>query len=152
MPESDNGSDSRAKNTGDDLVRLLTRHEGRRAFAYTDTVGRLTIGVGRNLTDRGLADDEIDLLLANDIALARSICEDQFGDAFSDASPAWWHALVSMAFNLGGPRLAGFTRLRAAVRRGDWQAAAVEALDSRWATQTGHRATEIAAMLRGTSG
>jgi len=57
-----------------------------------------------------------------------------------------------MAFNLGGPRLAGFTRLRAAVRRGDWQAAAAEALDSRWATQTGHRATEIAAMLRGTSG
>ena len=78
--------------------------------------------------------------------------EDRFGDALSDASLARRHALVSMAFNLGGPRLAGFTRLRAAVRRGDWQAAAAEALDSRWATQTGHRATEIAAMLRGTSG
>jgi hypothetical protein len=31
--------------------------------------------------------------------------------------------------------------------RGDWQAAA-EAVDSRWATQTGCRATDIAAMLR----
>jgi lysozyme len=57
-----------------------------------------------------------------------------------------------MAFNLGGPRLAGFTRLRAAVMRGDWDAAAGEALDSRWAVQTGRRATDIAAMLRGTSG
>ncbi len=68
-------SDDRTEHAGDDLVRLLTRHEGRRAFPYTDTAGRLTIGVGRNLTDRGLADDEIDLLLANDIALARAICE-----------------------------------------------------------------------------
>jgi len=134
---------------GDDLVRLLTRHEGRRAFAYTDTVGRLTIGVGRNLTDRGLAGEEIDLLLANDIALARSICGDQFGHAFAAASPPRRHALVSMAFNLGGPRLAGFTRLRDAVRRGDWDDAAAEALDSRWAVQTGRRATDIAAMLRG---
>ncbi|MEC8642766.1 MAG: hypothetical protein VXZ67_07640 [Pseudomonadota bacterium] len=59
------------------------------------------------------------------------------------------HALVSMAFNLGGPRLAGFTRLRAAVRRSDWDEAAAEALDSRWAAQTGRRANDIAAMLRG---
>ena len=149
MPESDTGSDSRTADESDDLVRLLTRHEGRRAFPYTDTAGRLTIRVGRNLTDRGLADDEIDHLLANDIALAESICEDLFGTAFTGASPVRRHALVSMAFNLGGPRLAGFTRLRAAVRRGDWDEAAAEALDSRWAAQTGRRATDIAAMLRG---
>jgi len=49
----------------------------------------------------------------------------------------------------GRTRLAGFGRLRAAVRRGDWQLAAAEALDSRWASQTGHRASEVAAMLRG---
>jgi len=152
MPESDNRSDSRAADEGDDLVRLLTRHEGRRAFPYLDTAGRLTIGVGRNLTDRGLAGDEIDYLLATDIALARSICGDQFGAAFAGASKARRHALVSMAFNLGGPRLAGFTRLRDAVRCGDWNKAAAEALDSRWAAQTGRRATDIAAMLRGTSG
>ena len=112
------------------LLRLLTRHEGRRCFPYTDTAGKLTIGVGRNLTDRGLSAAEIDLLLANDIALARR------------------HALVSMAFNLGQTRLAGFKRLRAAVRDGDWDRAAAEALDSRWATQTGRRADEVAALLR----
>ena len=104
------------------------------------------------LTDRGLADDEIDCLLANDIALATSICADQFGNAFAGASPARRHALISMAFNLGGPRLAEFVRFRAAVMQGDWDAAAAEALDSRWAIQTGHRATDIAAMLCGRSG
>ena len=144
MPKGNERGDTR----GSDLVRLLTLHEGRRAFPYLDTAGRLTIGVGRNLTDRGLADDEVDHLLANDIALAKSICGDQFGAAFAGASKARRHALVSMAFNLGGPRLAGFTRLRAAVKDGDWDEAAAEALDSRWAIQTGRRATEVAAMLR----
>jgi len=54
-----------------------------------------------------------------------------------------------MAFNLGQTRLAGFKRLRAAVLAGDWDWAAAEALDSRWASQTGRRAAELAALLRG---
>ena len=37
----------------------------------------------------------------------------------------------------------------AAIKAGDWDRAAIEALDSRWAAQVGDRATEIAAMLRG---
>ena len=131
------------------LLRLLTRHEGRRCFSYTDTAGKLTIGVGRNLTDRGLSAAEIDLLLANDIALARAACRRLYGDAFDTASTGRRHALVSMAFNLGQTRLAGFKRLRAAVLAGDWDRAAAEALDSRWAAQTGRRADEVAALLRG---
>ena len=53
-----------------------------------------------------------------------------------------------MAFNLGQTRLAGFKRLRAAALAGDWDRAAAEALDSRWASQTGRRAAEVAALLR----
>ena len=70
------------------LLRLLTRHEGRRPFPYLDTAGKLTIGVGRNLTDRGLSSAEIDLLLANDIAAARAACRRLFGDSFDGASMA----------------------------------------------------------------
>ena len=58
---------------------------------------------------------------------------------------------ITPATNAVGTRLVGFTRLRAAVRRGDWDEAAAEAMDSRWAAQTG-RAIEIATMLRATSG
>ena len=132
------------------LRRLLERHEGRQAFPYHDTVGKLTIGVGRNLSDRGLSEDEIDLLLATDIGIAAEICTGLFGAGFAGLSPDRRHALISMAFNMGGPRLAGFRRMRAAIAADDWDRAAAEALDSRWATQTGHRASHIAQMLRGT--
>ena len=134
------------------LGDLLERHEGRRAFPYRDTVGKLTIGVGRNLTDRGLAEDEIDLLLANDIAIAAEACGEIFGPAFAAFAAPRRHALMSMAFNMGGPRLADFRRMRAAIAVGRWDAAAAEALDSRWAHQTGRRADEIAAMLRNVEG
>ena len=49
----------------------------------------------------------------------------------------------------GAQRLAGFRRMREAIACDDWQLAATEALDSRWAAQTGRRAQHIAGMLRG---
>ena len=131
------------------LRALLEAHEGRRAFPYPDTAGKLTIGVGRNLTDRGLSEDEIDLLLANDIAIAAEACAEIFGPGFTGFAAPRRHALMSMAFNMGAPRLAGFRRMRAAIGVSDWDAAAAEALDSRWAAQTGRRAPEIASLLRG---
>ena len=126
------------------LIRLIEDHEGRRSHIYTDTVGKLTIGVGRNLTDRGLSDDEIDYLLANDIKIAKSICIDLFGDAvFRQASAMRQHALISMAFNMGKPRLDGFVKMIAAIKAGDWDRAADEALNSRWASQTGYQITSF---------
>ena len=130
------------------VVSILTheafKHDvsggGHRRFAYRDSLGILSIGVGRNLQDRGLADDEIDLLPANDIALAHRICSQHFGTAFETASWRRQAALISMAFNLAAPRLAGFRQMHRAILEGDWQRASAEALDSRWAKQTGHRA------------
>ena len=131
------------------LRALLEGHEGRRAFPYRDSVGKLTIGVGRNLSDRGLSEGEIDLLLANDIAIAAEACGEIFGPGLATMAEPRRHALISMAFNMGAPRLAGFRRMRAAIAADDWAAAADEALDSRWAAQTGRRAHDIARLLRG---
>ena len=133
--------------SGADFTRLITRHEGWRSHPYLDDVGKITIGVGRNLSDRGLAEDEILLLLENDMTLAQQICEAQYGAAFGRACRRRQLALMSMAFNLGAPRLGGFRRMRAAIQSGDWHQAAREALDSRWASQVGTRAGEIADML-----
>ena len=63
-------------------------------------------------------------------------------------SPPCSAALLSMAFNLGGPRLTGFQRMRRALRRRDFAEAAKEALDSKWAKQVPHRATEIAKLIQ----
>jgi lysozyme len=128
-----------------DLVQI---HEGRRQFPYYDTCGKLTIAVGRNFTDRGLADDAIDYLFANGLVIALQICQDLY-PSFASFTPARQAALILMAFNLGKPGLASFCRMRAAINRGNWRGAADEAENSLWGRQTRHRATGIAARLRG---
>ena len=62
--------------------------------------------------------------------------------------PLWQITLLLMEFNLGLPRLRGFRKMRAALHRHDFEEAATEAQDSKWAHQTGHRATHITALLR----
>ena len=130
-----------------DAEALIRRHEGVRLKPYHDSVGKLTIGVGRNLTDRGLSADEVNILFQNDMAMASDIL-DIWCEEWRTFSPPCSAALLSMAFNLGGPRLTGFQRMRRALRRRDFAQAAKEALDSKWAKQVPHRATEIAKLIQ----
>ena len=51
------------------LIKELTRDEGMRLMPYRDTVGKLTIGVGRNLDDVGISLDEANMLLTNGITI-----------------------------------------------------------------------------------
>ena len=51
-----------------ELERLLIYHEGLRLGVYRCPAGKLTIGVGRNLEDRGITEEEAYYLLRNDIA------------------------------------------------------------------------------------
>jgi lysozyme len=131
-----------------DLARAqLKADEGVKQFPYRDTVGKLTVGCGRNLDDVGLSDDEINYLLNNDLFRAEKTARALFAgfDRLSDARKA---VLVNMAFNLGQTRLAGFQRLREAVKELDWEQAAAEMLDSRWAKQVGQRAIRLANQMR----
>ncbi|AHI79136.1 phage lysozyme family protein [Burkholderia thailandensis USAMRU Malaysia  len=132
-----------------DPVKLkleLTNDEGRRARIYTDTVGKVSGGIGRNLTDKGFRDNEIDLMYQNDVAET---------EVWLDRNLSWWRQLdpvrqrvmMNMAFNMQG-RLLGFRNFLAAAQRGDWAMAAAEMLDSLWATQVGARATRLAKMMR----
>lgn len=49
------------------LKDMLIRHEGLKLKPYRDTVGKLTIGAGRNLNDLGISEREAMFLLDNDI-------------------------------------------------------------------------------------
>ena len=51
--------------------------------------------------------------------------------------------LVNMTFNMGRPRLSQFKKFIAGVHAGDWNKAAVEMMDSRWAKQVGARAERL---------
>lgn len=130
-----------------DLMKFeLRRDEGVRLKPYRDTVGKLTIGVGINL-DEGITEDESDYLLESRIRRAESDL---------DRALPWWRglsearqrALINMAFNMGVPRLLGFGNMIHALHGGEYDRAAAEALDSRWARQVGARAQRIAEMFR----
>ncbi len=79
--------------------------------------------------------------------LAVDICQSLY-PAFTSFAAARQAGLLSIAFNLGQPRLRGFRRMRAAINSGDWQTAAAKAQKSLWARQTCHRADEISALFR----
>lgn len=131
-----------------DIVRAQLRiDEDVRTKPYRDSVGKLSIGVGRNLDDVGLSTDEINYLLENDITRAETDCVKLFAnfDTLSDNRRA---VLVNMGFNLGRDRLAGFKKFRAAVEACDFDRAAKEMLDSRWASQVGMRALRLAKQMK----
>ncbi len=129
------------------LRRQIIRDEGLRLLPYTDTVGRLTIGYGRNLTDVGISQAEASDLLDNDLTLAVSDLQQAF-PLVLDLDSTRFVVLACMAFNLGIGRLSKFTKMWAAIRQGDYATAAIEMMESRWAEQVGARATRLAESMR----
>ena len=132
------------------LVEMIKRHEGFRQFPYKCSAGKLTIGFGRNLADNGIGYDEALILLCNDIDSAISDFYGLFGPSttVADLPQPVYKALVDMMFNLGLTRFKGFKKMIAAVEAENWNLAADEMLDSKWSTQVGQRAIELAEMMR----
>ena len=124
----------------------LIRDEGLRLLPYTDTVGKLTIGVGRNLTDVGISETEAEMLLENDVG--RTVGKLLVVCPWISKLDAPRHAvLVGMAFNMGVTGLLGFRQMLLAVQAGQWATAAHEMLESRWAEQVGARAQRLAQQM-----
>ena len=128
------------------FAKHLEWAEDRRSYPYEDSTGHITIGVGRNLSTVGLSDDEIDLLLENDIARALHGAETL--PYWDQLDPVRQLVVADMIFNLGLPRFEGFVRANRALRLGDYDEAADEMLDSRWARQVGRRANKLAKAMR----
>jgi lysozyme len=124
----------------------IKRHEGKRNKPYKDTVGKLTIGYGRNLDDVGLSDAECDYLFANDFKRALLVARSfHVYDALDEVRRG---ILIEMCFQMGRAGVANFKKFLAAAERKDWDAASGEMLDSKWAKQTPGRAKELADIFR----
>lgn len=128
------------------LREQLKRHEGVRLMPYKDTVGKLTIGVGRNLDERGLSELEVDYLLDNDVTSAYNDVV-RVVPGFNTLSEDRQHALLDMVFNLGVSRFLRFRKFLAAIDARDFERAAAEMMDSKWARQVGQRAETLKAMI-----
>ncbi len=123
----------------------LVRDEGLRLTVYTDSVGIETIGVGRNLRDKGITEDEALFLLENDIDECIADC--LTFPWFADLHPVRQRVLINMRFNLGPWRLRQFKNTLGYIQRGEYLLAAEGMLASKWARQVGMRAIRLARMM-----
>lgn len=138
---------SYSSNVYSHALRLLKKHEGLRLKPYKCSAGKLTIGYGHNLEDKGLSKEFAEVLLLQDT----SDCI----QALNIYLP-WWErkpggikiVLINMCFNLGITGLLSFKKTLAAIKEDSYDKAAKEMLDSKWAVQVGNRATELSDIVR----
>lgn len=128
------------------LTQELTRDEAKRLKPYRDSVGKLTIGVGRNLDDNGISEEECSFLLSNDIDKHCSEL-DQFFPWWRSMDEVRQRVLANMCFNLGVTRLSGFKLALNAMQKGDFLEASKQMKNSAWYNQVGNRAVRLCHMM-----
>ncbi len=129
------------------IRRSVVKHEEYCNFPYVDPVGKVTIGIGYNLTDRGIDDTWINNQYQNDVRFffARLSTFDWFKDLNTDRQVV----LVDMCF-MGWQRFLEFKNLIHALSVHDYKQASLEMLNSEWAQQVKSRAANLAqGMLTG---
>ena len=146
----------------------LIEHEGLVLTVYQDTLGIDTIGIGRNLKDRGISKEELDYLdipnmeviyehgiseadarylALNDIAIVENeLC--RVHSCVEDLDGVRQLILMDMAFNMGVPRLCKFKKMWNAVHEQNFEAASLEMMDSKWARQVGRRAKKLSDAMK----
>lgn len=129
------------------LVEQLEVHEGLRLKPYRDTVGKLTLGIGRNLEDKGITQGEARMMLNNDIDEFERKLELNV-PVYNRLSDCRQNVLVNMAFNMGIGGLKTFVNMLNFLNVADYHGAAKEMLNSKWAVQVGKRAIELAEQMR----
>ncbi|QIG62473.1 peptidoglycan hydrolase [Pseudoalteromonas phage AL] len=129
------------------LAEQLTKHEGLRLKPYKDTVGKLTLGIGRNLEDKGITEQEALFMLNNDVDYFYAKLDKRL-TWFLSVDDVRQNVLVNMAFNLGVGGLLTFKNMLRLVSAGHYQEAAEEMLNSKWAKQVGNRAVELSEQMR----
>tara|TARA_R110000787_G_scaffold111943_3_gene220849 strand:- start:1308 stop:1721 length:414 start_codon:yes stop_codon:yes gene_type:complete len=130
-----------------ELVEQLKLHEGLRLKPYTCTADKLTIGVGRNLEDVGISEEEAEMLLLNDIQRAATQLKNTYPWTM-ELDEVRFAALINFTFNVGIGTVGKFVNAMALLRGKHYDMAATEFLDSRWAKQVGQRAVDVAQQIR----
>ena len=150
------------------FIDELIKHEGLKLQVYKDTLGIDTIGIGRNLEDRGITKQELDELdipsidhvyeygitEADAVYLATNdvqIVEEELVRAHPcvDRLDSVRQLIVmDMAFNLGVPRLCKFKKMWYAIHDSNFEAASFEMTDSLWARQVGNRAHKLSEAMK----
>lgn len=129
------------------LIERIIKHEGLKLKPYRCSAGKLTIGVGRNIDDNGITEEEAVYLLNNDIRNCHSECLHNF-PFYADIDKVRQGVILEMCFNLGIARLKGFKNMLTACELKNYSLASQEMLNSRWAQQVGQRARTLAQIMK----
>jgi|TARA_R100000544_G_scaffold18143_2_gene8651 lysozyme len=136
----------------DKLREELTFDEGCIDKIYLDHLNYPTFGIGHLILE---TDPEHGQEVGTPVSEERikECFEKDIQNVFEDLdrNMPWWRDLPSdlilvmanMSFNLGINRLMKFKNFLSAMQNNDWDKAAVEMLDSRWAIQVGPRAIRL---------
>ena len=127
------------------LMDSLRKHEGYRDKAYQDSEGIWTIGYGTNLQELRI-DEELAERWLRDMVTDSYMYAERFPEYELLSGPRK-AVFIEMIYNMGPSRVAGFKNMLRAIRDGDWEEAAMEMLDSKWARQVGRRARRLAEQM-----
>ena len=123
------------------IEELLIKHEGLKLKPYKDTKGILTIGVGRNLENNGIEQDEALFMLKNDIKRCKNELREIFIN-FDELPENVKLVLIDMIFNLGKTRFLKFKHMIEAVKNKDWENMIKEMKDSKWCRELKNRCND----------
>lgn len=130
-----------------DLLDSIKEHEGFSPTAYKDSRGFDTIGYGTRVTEIEVDEATAEAWLIREVEEKEARLKHVNG----------WHRMdlfrrdiiLEMAYQMGVGGVLRFRRMWDAIRDQDWDRAADEMLDSRWArTQTPRRAGRLALRMR----
>ncbi|MBP7563692.1 MAG: glycoside hydrolase family protein [Candidatus Cloacimonetes bacterium] len=131
----------------DRVKERLRKAEGLRLKPYVCPAGKLTIGYGRNIQDKGISIGEAEYLLDNDVKNAYKELKQNL-PWVENLSENRQIVLLDMCFNLGMTGLLGFKHTLSLIEKGDYLKASQEMLKSKWAKQVGKRAVELSDLMR----
>jgi lysozyme len=123
-------------------------NEGVRKYPYRCSAGKLTIGIGRNLEDKGLSDSEVMYLFDNDLQDTQDSAESIFED-FSQYTIEEQTVILDMLFNLGATRFKTFKKFIRAIKERDLKEAARQIEQSAYFHQVPNRARRNISLLGG---
>jgi len=131
------------------LIESIKKHEGYRDRVYLDSEGHLTCGWGHCLRLGSKVPIEAsEAFFKVDLATAVSDYIRFPKKITNGLSISRKRVIVEMIFNIGFPKLQGFVKMLAALEAGDFETAAKEMLQSKWRSQVGNRAIELAEKMK----
>jgi lysozyme len=127
----------------------LIEFEGYRNKPYKDS-GGYSVGIGhysrKPFPKNYYSNKEIEILFRGDLLRALSLAKETF-PSFNEQPDQIKLILVSMSFNLNNG-IKDFVKFRAAIERRDYNRAAIELRNSKWARQVKGRAAKYIKILK----